>query len=74
MRAADVERARIEGDLHERVQPRLVSVRMTLGMAQLKIDDEPVAAKTLIAEAYTSTKAVITELRQLVRCIKRPRQ
>lgn len=67
--AADVERTRIERDLHDGVQPRLVSVGMTLGLAQQKIDTDPDAAKALLAEAHTSTKAAITELRQLARGI-----
>ncbi|MGN7966432.1 histidine kinase [Microbacterium sp. 22179] len=69
VRAADVERTRIERDLHDGVQPRLVSVGMTLGLAQQKIETDPDAAKELIAEAHTSTKAAITELRQLARGI-----
>ncbi|MCM3695526.1 sensor histidine kinase [Microbacterium oleivorans] len=69
VRASEVERTRIERDLHDGVQPRLVSVGMTLGMAQQKIDSDPVAAKALIDEAHTSTKAAITELRQLARGI-----
>lgn len=69
VRAADVERTRIERDLHDGVQPRLVSVGMTLGLAQQKIDEDPGTAKALIAEAHTSTKAAITELRQLARGI-----
>lgn len=69
VRAADVERTRIERDLHDGVQPRLVSVGMTLGLAQQKIDTDPDAAKELISEAHTSTKAAITELRQLARGI-----
>jgi len=69
VRAADVERTRIERDLHDGVQPRLVSVGMTLGLAQQKIDSDPEAAKQLIGEAHTSTKAAITELRQLARGI-----
>ncbi|WP_442918810.1 sensor histidine kinase [Leucobacter sp. USHLN153] len=69
VRAADVERTRIERDLHDGVQPRLVSVGMTLGLAQEKIDSDPAAAKLLVAEAHTSTKAAITELRQLARGI-----
>ncbi|MGO1539546.1 MAG: sensor histidine kinase [Leucobacter sp.] len=69
VRAADVERTRIERDLHDGVQPRLVSVGMTLGLAQQQIDTDPQSAKTLIAEAHTSTKAAITELRQLARGI-----
>ncbi|WP_308066683.1 histidine kinase [Microbacterium sp. F2E] len=65
VRAGEVERTRIERDLHDGVQPRLVSVAMTLGLAQQKIDTDPAAAKALIDEAHTSTKAAITELRQL---------
>ncbi|MGO1415246.1 MAG: sensor domain-containing protein, partial [Microbacterium gubbeenense] len=51
IRASDVERTRIERDLHDGVQPRLVSVGMTLGLAQQKIDTDPHAAKALVAEA-----------------------
>lgn len=69
VRAADVERTRIERDLHDGVQPRLVSVGMTLGLAQQRIEQDPEAAKALVAEAHTSTKAAITELRQLARGI-----
>lgn len=69
VRAADVERTRIERDLHDGVQPRLVSVAMTLGLAHEQIDTDPAAAKELVAEAHTSTKAAITELRQLARGI-----
>lgn len=69
VRAAEVERTRIERDLHDGVQPRLVSIGMTLGLAQTKIDDDPAAAKALIAEAHASTKSAITELRQLARGI-----
>ncbi|UOQ59373.1 histidine kinase [Leucobacter rhizosphaerae] len=69
VRAADLERTRIERDLHDGVQPRLVSVGMTLGLAQQKIAEDPEGAKQLIAEAHTSTKAAITELRQLARGI-----
>lgn len=69
VRAAALERERIERDLHDGVQPRLVSVGMTLGLAQEKIDTDPAAAKALVQEAHTSTKAAITELRQLARGI-----
>lgn len=69
MRASEVERTRIERDLHDGVQPRLVSIGMTLGLAQQKLDDDPATAKRLVAEAHTSTKAAITELRQLARGI-----
>jgi len=69
VRAGELERTRIERDLHDGVQPRLVSVGMTLGLAQQKIETDPAAAKELIDEAHTSTKAAITELRQLARGI-----
>lgn len=69
VRAAEVERTRIERDLHDGVQPRLVSVAMTLGLAKQQIDTAPDQAKALIDEAHTSTKAAITELRQLSRGI-----
>ncbi|MFJ4045896.1 sensor histidine kinase [Microbacterium sp. NPDC089987] len=69
VRAAELERTRIERDLHDGVQPRLVSVGMTLGLAKQKIDADPAVAKALIDEAHTSTKAAITELRQLARGI-----
>ncbi|MGF3052451.1 sensor histidine kinase [Microbacterium sp. YY-03] len=67
--AAEIERTRIERDLHDGVQPRLVSVGMTLGMAKNKMATDPEAAAALIEEAHLSTKAAITELRQLARGI-----
>ena len=67
--AAGIERSRIERDLHDGVQPRLVSVGMTLGMAKNKLATDPEAAAALIDEAHLSTKAAITELRQLARGI-----
>lgn len=69
VRAADVERSRIERDLHDGVQPRLVSIGMTLGLARQKLDSDTAAAASLIDEAHASTKAAITELRQLARGI-----
>ncbi|MDO5052389.1 MAG: histidine kinase [Pseudoclavibacter sp.] len=67
VRAAQVERSRIERDLHDGVQPRLVSVGMTLGMAKRKIDEDPARARTLLDEAHASTKEAIAELRRLAR-------
>lgn len=67
VRAAELERTRLERDLHDGVQPRLVSIGMTLGLAQQKLDDDPEAAKKLLEEAHGSTKTAITELRQLSR-------
>ena len=69
VRAASLERTRLERDLHDGVQPRLVSIGMTLGLAQHKIETDPASARELVTEAHTSTKAAITELRQLARGI-----
>lgn len=69
VRAADVERTRIERDLHDGVQPRLVSIAMTLGLAREKLTSAPTEAAALIDEAHASTKLAVTELRQLARGI-----
>ena len=65
--AAEQQRVSIERDLHDGVQPRLVSVAMTLGMAKAKFDTEPEAARELIDTAHSETKDAITELRRLAR-------
>ncbi|MCR4526467.1 sensor histidine kinase [Kocuria rhizophila] len=67
VRGAETERSRIERDLHDGVQPQLVSVAMNLSMATSRIDTDPSAAKELVAEAHGTTKAAITELRRLAR-------
>ena len=67
VRGAHTERSRIERDLHDGVQPQLVSVAMNLSMAGSRIDTDPAAAKQLVAEAHGTTKAAITELRRLAR-------
>lgn len=65
--AAEQQRVSIERDLHDGVQPRLVSVAMSLGMAKAKFDTEPEAARELIDAAHAETKDAITELRRLAR-------
>ncbi|WP_227488187.1 sensor histidine kinase [Brachybacterium subflavum] len=67
--AAEQERLRIERDLHDGVQPRLVALAMTLGMARSRIENDPVGAAELVDEAHDEAKAVITDLRQLARGI-----
>jgi signal transduction histidine kinase len=67
--SAQNERHRIERDLHDSVQPRLVSLAMTIGLAQTKLDTDPEAAKALIAEAHDDAKAPLVELRNVVRGI-----
>ncbi|GII91255.1 sensor histidine kinase [Sinosporangium siamense] len=67
--AAEAERRRIERDLHDGAQQRLLSVAMDLGRAQEKMGDDPGAAWELVAQAHLSTKAAIAELRDLARGI-----
>ena len=67
VRGARTERSRIERDLHDGVQPQLVSVAMNLSMAQRRIDHDPAGVKDLVREAHVTTKAAITELRRLAR-------
>ena len=64
--AAAEQRRRIERDLHDEVQPRLVSIAMTLGLAKGKLDADPAAIGPLLEEAHAATKDAITELRRLV--------
>src|SRR5882757_3774045 len=67
--SAQTERHRIERDLHDSVQPRLVSLAMTIGLAQTKLDTDLPTAKQLIAEAHDDAKNALVELRNVVRGI-----
>jgi signal transduction histidine kinase len=64
--AADAERRRLERDLHDGTQQRLVSLAMRLGMARAGHPDAA-QANQIIAEAHEEAKAALLELRQLVR-------
>ena len=67
--SAQTERHRIERDLHDSVQPRLVSLAMTIGLAQTKLESDLPTAKALIAEAHDDAKSALVELRNVVRGI-----
>ncbi|MGI5502666.1 sensor histidine kinase [Lentzea sp. CA-135723] len=67
--AAEAERRRIERDLHDGAQQRLVAVAMGLGRAKSKMDSDPEGAAALIAEAHADAKLAIKELRDLARGI-----
>jgi signal transduction histidine kinase len=64
--AADAERRRLERDLHDGTQQRLVSLAMRLGMARANPADA-MQAHQVIAEAHEEAKAALAELRNLVR-------
>ena len=65
--AADAERRRIERDLHDGAQQRLVSLAMNLGLARENMTDLPEGARQVIVAAHEEAKEALTELRQLVR-------
>lgn len=65
--AAEAERRRIERDLHDGAQQRLVALAMDLGMAQERFDTDPDGARALVADAHREAKAALAELRDLVR-------
>ncbi|WP_157250655.1 sensor histidine kinase [Nonomuraea typhae] len=65
--AADAERRRIERDLHDGAQQRLVSLAMNLGLARATLTDLPEPAKEAIAQAHEEAKQALRELRDFVR-------
>jgi len=70
--AADAERRRIERDLHDGAQQRLVSLAMNLGLAtrmlkNLSAEEQAARAMAVIDEAHLEAQAAIVELRDLVR-------
>jgi len=64
--AADAERRRLERDLHDGTQQRLVSLAINLGMARAQAETAE-DAKQAIAEAHEEAKAALAELRDLIR-------
>ena len=63
--AADAERRRLERNLHDGTQQRLVSVSLALGLAESKLGSEPEAARQIIEEARQALGAALHELREL---------
>ena len=67
--AADAERRRIERDLHDGAQQRLVALALNLRMAEQRAADGDPAAAELIAEAGEEAQLALKELRDLARGI-----
>ncbi|MGI5273730.1 sensor histidine kinase [Nonomuraea sp. CA-218870] len=65
--AADAERRRIERDLHDGAQQRLVSLALNLGLARATLTDLPEPARQAIEQAHEESKQALRELRDLVR-------
>lgn len=70
--ASAAELRRIERDLHDGAQARLVAMGMDLGTIEALIEKDPAKAKLLIAGARKSSAEALTELRDLVRGIHPP--
>ncbi|WP_328758022.1 sensor histidine kinase [Streptomyces sp. NBC_00271] len=65
--AADLRR--IERDLHDGAQARLVNLAMGLGLAKEKLTEDPQAAARMVDEAHGEVKTALQELRDLARGI-----
>ncbi|MCE7008776.1 histidine kinase [Kibdelosporangium philippinense] len=70
--AQAAELRRIERDLHDGAQARLVAMGLHLGAVERLIDQDPAAAKSLVAKTKAASAEALTELRDLVRGIHPP--
>jgi signal transduction histidine kinase len=70
--AGEAERRRIERDLHDGAQQRLVSLAMNLGRARARFADDPDGARAIVDQAHDEAKQALTELRNLVRGVHPP--
>ena len=70
--SVEAERRRIERDLHDGPQQRLVSIAMDLGMVRERLNRDPEGARELIDKAHLAAKEAITEMRQVARGIHPP--
>jgi signal transduction histidine kinase len=68
----DAELRRIERDLHDGAQARLVALGLSLGMAEQKFRSDPEGAEKLVAEARAGVAEALRELRDLARGIHPP--
>ena len=67
--ASDVERRRLERNLHDGAQQRLVSLSLMLRLAQARLTDEPDTAHSLLGQASDELAQALEELRELARGI-----
>jgi len=63
---------RIERDLHDGAQARLVAVGLSLAAAERLLEADPVKARALLQEARRGTSSSLAELRELVRGVHPP--
>ena len=65
--AGDVERRRLERNLHDGAQQRLVALSLALRVALAKLDSDPAAARATLADAGEELSLALAELRELAR-------
>jgi signal transduction histidine kinase len=70
--ASESQLRRIERDLHDGAQARLVALGMNLGLAEQQLSKDPEKAQEHLAEARTAAAAALQELRDLARGIHPP--
>lgn len=70
--SVEAERRRIERDLHDGPQQRLVAIAMDLGMARQRLAHDPEGAQDLLDKAHQASKEAITEMRHVARGITPP--
>lgn len=70
--AADDERRRVERNIHDGAQQRLMALSLALRRAQRKVADDVGAAEAIIAEAAAELSIAVSELRELARGIHPP--
>jgi signal transduction histidine kinase len=68
----ETELRRIERDLHDGAQARLVALGMNLGLAEQKLAADPEAARDLVSEARADVEQALRELRDLARGVHPP--
>lgn len=70
--AGEAERRRLERDLHDGTQQRLVALGMTLGRAKARYKQDPSGIGELLDDAHQQAKDAVTELRGLIRGLHPP--
>jgi signal transduction histidine kinase len=65
--AGDVERRRLERNLHDGAQQRLVAVSFTMRLALAKLDSDPAGARAALVDAGDELVLALEELRELAR-------
>ncbi|HEX6712211.1 MAG TPA: histidine kinase, partial [Thermoleophilaceae bacterium] len=69
VKATDEERCRLERDLHDGAQQRLVALSLNLKLARSALDDDPQSAGELVDDAIEELREATAELRELARGI-----